>query len=254
VLVDTAPYDPELLAAHVRQIPAVKAVLRARSRGSEAEAHVDIDVQVAPEMTTEQTAALGEAIRSHLQEQLSGIREVEVHFEPVAPPEPDYAQSAHARALPLDLTTHEVHVSDGPDGKIMELHVEVPSDETLAAAHERVSLLEQAVKATLPDVVEVVTHIEPSLKPGAANGDDSPQTGYLEARIRSLLDKRYPTVNWHQLYVHPLADGYAISMHLTLPPEMRVEAAHRVAEQIETQLRLNMPEVERVTIHTEPPD
>jgi len=55
VLVDTAPYPPEQLAAWVEALPSVEHVIRARSRGSLDAAQVDIDVRVAPEMTASQT-------------------------------------------------------------------------------------------------------------------------------------------------------------------------------------------------------
>ena len=254
VLVDTAPFDPDALSAAILEIPAVNQVLRVRSRGTDHDAYVDVEVLVAPEMTADETSALGQAIRAHLQAQWHGIREVEVQFVPAQDHTPDYAQYARARALPLELTTHEVVVSDSPDGKVLEMHVEVPPDQTLETAHERVSQLEQAVKQTLPDVVEVVTHIEPAQKVVPEMAADASEAGRLERQVRALLKKRYPTVQWHHLYVHPLEDGYAVGMHLTLPPQMRVEAAHRVAEQIEMQLRLALPKIERVTIHTEPPD
>ena len=54
---------------------------------------------------------------------------------------------ARAQADGLALTTHEVVVSDSPQGKVLEMHVEVPPGQTLADAHEQVSQLEQAAKA-----------------------------------------------------------------------------------------------------------
>jgi divalent metal cation (Fe/Co/Zn/Cd) transporter len=72
--------------------------------------------------------------------------------------------------------------------------------------------------------------------------------------VHQILQREYPDLNWHQIHVYPLSGGFAVSMHVTLPPQMSVEAAHRVAENTEMQLRMNIPLVERVTIHTEPPE
>jgi cation diffusion facilitator family transporter len=257
VLVDTAPYTPKEIAEHVLEIPAVEHVMRVRSRGTTDAAHIDVDVQVAPEMTAQQTAAIGDAIRTHLQEQLNGVSEVEVHFAPDENREPDYALLARARADALALTTHEVTLSDSPNGKVLEMHVEVPPGQTLAAAHKQVSQLEQAVKADLPNVAEVVTHIEPSL---IETPDVRIDTGVLtqsqriEALVRQVLNAHYPDLDWHQINVYPVPDGFAVNMHVTLPPQMTVEAAHRVAENTEMLLRTTVPLVERVTIHTEPPE
>ncbi len=254
VLVDTAPFAPEVLEAAVREIPAVEDVLRVRSRGSNGEALVDIDLSVNPTMTAEESAALALSVRSRLQSEMPGIREVEVHFAPGYAQQPDYAQSARVQAVPLALSAHEVVVSDSPDGKVVEMHVEVPANQRLVDAHARVSQLEQAVKQNLPDVVEVITHIEPALQATPIPAQGSPQTQQVEARVRDLLHHHYPNSGWHHLYVHPLERGYATSMHLTLSPDLSVEAAHHIAEQMELQIRSAIPSVERVTIHTEPPD
>lgn len=257
VLVDTAPYTPEEIAEHVREVPAVDHVVRVRSRGTTDAAHIDVDVQVAPEMTAQQTAAIGDAIRTHLQQQLNGVSEVEVHFEPDEKREPDYALLARARADALALTTHEVTLTDSPHGKVLEMHVEVPPGQTLAAAHKQVSRLEQAVKADMPDVAEVVTHIEPAL---VETPDVRIDTGVLsqnqriEALVRQMLNRFYPDLDWHDINVYPVPDGFAVNMHVTLSPQMTVEAAHRVAENTEMLLRTTVPMIERVTIHTEPPE
>lgn len=257
VLVDTAPYTPEEIAGHVREVPAVDNIVRVRSRGTTDAAHIDVDVQVAPEMTAQQTAAIGDAIRAHLQQQLDGVSEVEVHFEPDGSREPDYTLLARARADALSLTTHEVLLSDSPRGKVLEMHVEVPPGQTLADAHQQVSRLEQAVKADLPDVAHVVTHIEPALSDAPDVQVDTgvlTQSQRLAAQVRQVLHQHDPELNWHQINVFPVPGGFAVNMHVTLPPQMTVEAAHRVAESTEMLLRTALPLIERVTIHTEPPE
>ena len=251
VLVDKAPYTPEELTRYVLEVPAVERVARVRSRGTTDDAHVDVDVQVAPAMTADQTAAIAGAVRSHLQSEISGISEVEVHFEPDANREVDYTLLARARADALALTTHEVHVTERPDGKVLEMHVEVSSDLTLDAAHEQVSALEDEIRQSAPELAEVITHIEPSPVEQPGNiALDRNQT--LESQIRNLLEKNYPDLDWHHLRVYPAQNGYAASMHVKLPSKLTVEAAHQLAESAEAMLRIHIPDLGRVTIHTEP--
>ena len=256
VLVDTAPYPAEELRELVQTVPSVDEVLRVRSRGAASAAHIDVDVQVAPEMTANQSAAIADAIRDKLQNSLPGIDEVEVHFAPQQRAEPDYLLTARARADALGLATHEVRLSDGPAGKVLEMHVEVPADQTLDAAHDQVSLLEQDVQTSLPDVVEVITHIEPALSQAERMQDDllEDHAQALEREAMALLRAEHDDLDWHDLRVQPCQTGFSLSMHVTLPPQISVEAAHRVAESAETLLRNQMPELERVMIHTEPPE
>ena len=256
VLVDTAPYPSQELTRLVQEVPAVDEIVRVRSRGPASAAHIDVDVQVAPEMTADQSAAIAGAIRDKLNDHLPGVSEIEVHFVPHDRDEPDYMLAARARADALGLATHEVRVSEGDGGKVLEMHVEVPGNQTLDEAHEQVSQLEQDVQASLPDVVEVITHIEPALveAESAPDRDLEQHSRRLEQRALALLHIEHPELDWHDLRVQPYNSGFAATMHVTLPAQITVEAAHRIAENAETLLRNQLPELERVTIHTEPPE
>lgn len=259
VLVDTAPYPPEHLAALVSELSCVESVVRVRSRGPANAAHIDVDVQVAPEMTADQTAAVADAIRRKLSAALQGVSEVEVHFEPRQNGDQDYALAARARADALGLLTHEVRISERLDGKVLEMHVEVPPGQTLDDAHQQVSQLEDRILTTLPDVVDVITHIEPALADLTNEQTDDESAAQrareLEKRALNVLQVHYPGLNWHHLRAQPdNGGGFALAMHVTLPPQITVEAAHRVAEDAELLLRRKIPHIERVTIHTEPPE
>lgn len=255
VLVDAAPYTAEQLSGLALSVPAVRQVTRARSRGTADAAHIDIDVEVAPEMTADQTAALADAIETRLRNTLQGVSEVEVHFAPDYDAAGDYALTARAQAGALGMSTHEVRVSEGRHGKVLELHVEVAPGQTLGEAHAQVSRLENQLQQRLPDLSEVVTHIEPVLMDGQ-NGDQDigAVAKTMKAQARIVLDDEFPDEDWHDLWVSPLDDGFALHMHLTLPATMSVEAAHRVAEAAEMRLRSGIPGLQRVTIHTEPPE
>lgn len=253
VLVDTAPFTPELLRALAESVPSVEHVLRARSRGPADAAHIDIDVQVPPETTAEHTDAIAGAVRRKMLDNLEGVAEVAVRFVPEPDAAPDYALAARARADALGLSTHEVRVTDGPDGKVLEMHVEVPAGQTLGEAHEQVSRLEADVRAELPDVDEVVTHIEPSLIAEAAPDGAANEEAIID-QAQALLHQHFPTVDWHHFRTSPLEDGCALQMHATLPALTSVEEAHQLAESAEVLVRAELPCARRVTIHTEPPE
>jgi cation diffusion facilitator family transporter len=251
VLVDTAPIPSGALRAWVAEVIPVGHVIRARSRGPADATYIDIDVEVAPEVTADHTAAIASAIRDRLEQVVPGVEEVEVHFIPAAAAEPDYMLRARACADGLGLAVHEVRVWDGVAGKRLEMHVEVPPGQTLAAAHEQVSRLEAQIRQHVPEVTEVVTHIEPALPP-APLPVASDQAAQLCQQAQALLNAQFPRAGWHNLDVYPVNDGYALTTHVTLPAEITVEAAHNLAEDAELHLRAGLPQLERVTIHTEP--
>ncbi|MCC6801590.1 MAG: cation-efflux pump [Anaerolineae bacterium] len=252
VLVDTAPFAPERLTQIIETVPAVQRVVRARSRGPADAVQIDIDVEVAPEMTAEHSAAIAAAVRERLEQELDGVSEVEVRFAPAPIGLPDYVLTARAAADALGLTTHEVRLADAPEGKILEMHVEVPPKQTLGAAHEQVSQLEEHVRSSLPEVTDVITHIEPALEV-APNGAAKGSVG-IEGDVLALLRRRYPLLDWHHIHASPYDGGYALTMHVTLPAQMTLERAHQVAETAEMLVRTEFPRVGRVTIHTEPPE
>jgi cation diffusion facilitator family transporter len=254
VLVDTAPLSADQLTAWIEELPSVKQVIRVRSRGPADAAHIDVDVEVAPEMTAEHTAAIASAIQDKLRQHVEGVAEIEVHFAPKQNGERDYALSTRAYADALGLTTHEVRVTEGENGKVLEMHVEVPPGQTLGAAHDQVSRLERDVRQNLPEVSEVITHIEPAARAADPGNGTSEHTRQIESQALALLREHYPDTDWHDLRVHPSERGFSLSMHVALPSQMSVEAAHRIAESAELLLRSAIPELERVTIHTEPPD
>ncbi|HEX2908840.1 MAG TPA: cation transporter dimerization domain-containing protein, partial [Phototrophicaceae bacterium] len=137
---------------------------------------------------------------------------------------------------------------------VLEMHVEVPPGQTLAEAHERVSQLERNVQSRMPEVVEVVTHIEPAFVTAAVPANLE-QCEAVTAQALSLLQARFPGLDWHQIRVQPSPNGeLTLTAHVILSPQTTVEAAHTLAEQAELLLRTSIPHLERVTIHTEPPD
>lgn len=254
VLVDTAPYAPQDLIELVRGVPGVQRVSRARSRGPLDAAQIDIDLQVAPEMTADQSNSIAYAVRQTLQDQLHGISEIEVHFSPYYPQGRDAVLTARAYADAMGLSTHEVQIGHEADGCVLEMHVEVPPQQTLAQAHAQVSRLEAKLAEVLPHISRVVTHIEPALKAQSPAHEPTllQRAHALQTQAHALLCQQYPQVDWHDLRTRPMPHGFAMNLHATLPPQMSMEAAHSVAEHAETLLRGTWPDLQRVIIHTEP--
>jgi cation diffusion facilitator family transporter len=253
VLVDRAPLDSRWIAAEAAQIPGVESVTRARSRGTHDAAHVDVDIAVPAAMTADRAGAIADGIKARLRDLHPGIAEVEVHVAPSVSETPDPALIVRARADSLGLSAHELRSAD--DGRRLELHVEVPAGESLAQAHARATALEREIAAALPEVEDVVTHIEPALSDTPARDETEPtDESATVAEALALLRAFDPGARWHDPRLSPLEDGYALAIHAALPADLTVEQAHDRAEAAEMLLRAKMPHIRRVTIHTEPED
>lgn len=253
VLVDKAPYSPIQLEAIVDDAPGVERVIRARSRGSMDSAHIDIDVAVAPAMTAGQTQAISKTIRQRLASQLDGIAEIEVHFAVDDGKTDDYALIVRACADALGLTTHEVHLHTTKEQTVLDLHVEVPPEQTLQTAHEQVSQLEQSIYAHLTQIDEVITHIEPAPIPIPTLSGVS-KTQDIQQRALRILNVHYPSVDWHDIQVYGENNMLTITLHAVLAPDISIALAHEIAENAERLLKNSLSELHRVTIHTEPED
>ena len=250
VLADTAPYSASELARLVAELPIVAHVVRARSRGTVDDAHIDIDLCVAPAMTASQTAAITTAVRDQLAANLDGVREIEVHFIP------DYhtydpALVVTAVAQAHGLSAHEISMVYIGQQTILDLHVEVPAEQTLTQAHAVVTALEDDLQAKLPQIDDVVTHIEPA-RQIQAEPMQPLQTDDLQRRAYAVLRQAFPAVDWHNFQLYAQADGLALSLHAAIVEQMTIIEAHTLAEDAETLLRAKLPRLQRVTIHTEP--
>ncbi|MCS6871472.1 MAG: cation-efflux pump [Anaerolineae bacterium] len=251
VLADRAPLDPEAIQRVVASVPGVESVSRVRSRGPADAVYADVEVRVQPATTAERASAIADEIEARLKESLQGVTEVQVQVQPHYATPPDRATMVRAVADALGLAVHEVTEIVTGRGIALEMHVEVSPLLTLAAAHEQVSLFEARLRAAMPEVCEVITHIEPASR----QADVVLHSGHaalLREQALQVARHAYPEAHWSDANVRTIAGGYAVMLRCTLSGEMSVQEAHAIAEQVEMRIRSEIPLVQRVTIHTEP--
>jgi len=116
----------------------------------------------------------------------------------------------------------------------------VPPGSVVGQGHEAADRVEAAVQRALPGS-DVVVHVEPV-------GDDAG----LDERIRAAAMGVVPVREVHNLVVIDTQRGHEVSMHLKLPGELPLEAAHEVAEQVERAVAVAVEDVAAVHIHLEP--
>lgn len=256
ILVDRAALDAGDVTEIVEGVAGVQGVSRVRSRGPADEVHLDLDVQVAGPTTAEHTNAIAGEVRRQLRVRFTGLDEIQVNFVPMRDVSPDTSLIVRSHADALGLGAHEIISIPTPDGEplALEMHVEVQPDQSVGQAHALVTELERRLKTAIPTLTRIVTHIEP-----AEIVTDVPSINGTANRLISaalqIAERMYPAYRWHDLEIRLEADGgYALSMHCHVSANMPLEEAHLIAEAVETQVRAELSEIHRVTIHTEPPD
>jgi cation diffusion facilitator family transporter len=260
VLTDSVVIDPHVVEDIALTVPGVWFATKVRSRGRGDDVHLDLHIKVDPAMATEQAHAISDEIEHRLQEKISGLVDAVVQIEPgqQAPLSEWDAIAVRLRAIAdgLGLGVHNLHIDVIPTGYLVDVDVEVNSDFSLGQSHALVTQLEARARAELPQVTEIVTHIEP-MEPGDTT---RPITGRdaetLRAAIIRIGDRVAGTGACHHVILRrsPSPKRVDMSLHCVLPGESPVVAAHLIAEQIERELRVELSQLDHITIHVEPPE
>jgi divalent metal cation (Fe/Co/Zn/Cd) transporter len=135
----------------------------------------------------------------------------------------------------------------------MELHLEMAESLPLGEAHRRASALEDDLQATMPGLAKAITHIEPAREPGPAHNADPSEVERIRASLLRFPELVQLGIQAHDLNVRRSGHELAISFHCTLAAATSIKDAHAFTERIEQYLRTQVPNLGRVTVHTEPP-
>ena len=161
VLMDRAPAEAEAaaLAAINRLTPDVE-VRRLRMRQAGGRQFADVVIGVPPGAAVGQGHAAADAVEAAVESALPKA-DVVVHVEPLE--NADLRERAHAAAVgvPSVREVHNLALVDVDGRKELSLHVKLPGDLSLEEAHEVAEQLESAIRAAVPEIAGVQTHLEP---------------------------------------------------------------------------------------------
>jgi cation diffusion facilitator family transporter len=247
VLMDRSPEDDARIArqAIARLDPPVE-LRRLRLRRAGGEHFADVVIGVPPGAAIGQGHAAADRVEHVLHEALPGI-DVVVHVEPG-----EGAGALRERVLAAALTVshvrelHNLKVLD-VDGNIeVALHLKLPGDLPLDQAHDIAEQVEAAIRARVPEVKSVRTHLEP-LRETAAGREIDVDRAAIEFAVREETGADPRELR----FVHT-DDGIVVFLTLALPRADSLANAHGRASAIEERVRVAVPAVTDVVVHTEP--
>ncbi|MBI5105594.1 MAG: cation diffusion facilitator family transporter [Solirubrobacterales bacterium] len=214
-------------------------VRRLRVRHAAGTHFVDAVVGVPPDSALGEGHAIADSIEDAICAALPG-GDVVVHVEP-GTPEGDLRERASAAALAVRgiREVHNVRVLEVGGRRELSLHLKLPADLDLQAAHELTTSVERAIRAAVPELRDVHTHIEPLATAGEARAIRRvvrDLTGAEPERLRFRTDER----------------GLVALLTVGLAGEQRLEDAHTAASELERRIREAAPAVAEVIVHTEP--
>ena len=122
---------------------------------------------------------------------------------------------------------HDISVQD-LDGDIhVELHVELDENMTLIAAHDRVTALEADIRAHVPEITSILTHIES--EPATIETSDAIlQDHELEEKLKAIGDTFPDVVDVHEIIFKRVRDHIFLSCHVTMQDNLPLSRVHDV--------------------------
>jgi cation diffusion facilitator family transporter len=257
-LLDATPAQDGQTAAATRrklihdlgEIDGVLSVDRLRTRRSGSGYFADLTLAMPRNLTFQRSEQITMAATQAVQRVLPAA-DVVVHSVPTA----TLAESVHDRvravAARANLSIHEVSFQQYDNALHLELHLEVDEKLTLRAAHEIVTRLEANIRAEIPGIASILTHIEsePATieRPAALERDRA-----LERTLRGVAAAFPEILDIHDIQVTRHHDRSQVNCHCTLPDELPMAQVHQVITALENAFKLEAPEVSRLLIHPEP--
>jgi cation diffusion facilitator family transporter len=261
-LLDATPAEEGYTAAQTRRrlirelggIDGVLAVNRLRTRRSGAHSFADLTLAIPRNVTFQRSEQITMAATSAIQHVLPDA-DVVVHSVPTA----TLAESVHDRvravALRANQSIHDLAVKQY-DGELhLEQHLEVDETLPLRTAHDMVTRLEANIRAEVPGIHSILTHIES--EPATIEKPDQLARDERESRrlthtLRITAEGFPQVLDIHDIQVTRHHDRMEVNCHCTLPDALPMSQVHQVITALENAYKLSAPEVNRLLIHPEP--
>jgi len=118
--------------------------------------------------------------------------------------------------------------------------VQVPDYLDFEEAHELTSKIESNIKKVVP-ACEIAIHTEPCKREIST-----------EKLVENLALEVQGVKEVHEVNVSHTEGRLYVTLHANVDPNISVEAAHHIAQEIENSIEKRIPEVENVAVHMEP--
>jgi|SRR5437588_1067296 len=251
VLMDRTPAEARAAAEQaIARLGSDIELRRLRLRESAGRYFADVVVTVPPGQAVVEGHEAANAVEAALEHALPGS-DVVVHVEPRRWGL-DLREQILAIALaePLVLEAHDITIFEQDGSVNASLHLKFPADLPLRDAAEVARGVEQAIHATL-GVAAVQTHLEPLERPLSAQPPDAGDEGQARHQIERIVHE-HTGARPQSVKLLATDTGRVVFLTLGVDRDQSLSDAHRLAGELEDELRQRIPDIADVVIHTQP--
>jgi cation diffusion facilitator family transporter len=222
---------------------------RLRMRESAGRYFADAVIAVPPGRAVVEGHATADAVEQAVRDALPDS-DVVVHIEPRRRGL-DLRERVLAAALreALVAEAHDITIYEHEGRRSVSLHLKLPDDISLDQAHDVADRVERRIRRE-PGIEDVQTHLEPLEHPVALVPRGGRSDAELERNLRRLVQRRTGRPPRSVRLLH--ADGGdVVFLTLGLEAGTPLAEAHRLASELEEDLRGQYPFIADVVVHTE---
>jgi len=234
----------------VSRVDGVLEVDRVRIRRAGNRYFADLVVGMARTVTFQRsgqlTAAVSKAVHGILPD-----ADVTVQPLPRAQGSENIFDRIRAVATDRNLNVHDISVQDVAGHLHVEQHVELDERMTLKEAHDQVTELEAEMRHELPEIYDILTHIE-SEPATIEKPEEVFSDAELEHRLRAVASQFPEVLDVHDFIIKRVRGRLYISCHCTLSDNLSLARVHEIQTELEIRFKQDAPELFRVLIHPEP--
>lgn len=150
-----------------------------------------------------------------------------------------------------NFNVHDVSVQELGGKLHVEQHLELDEKLTLKEGHDIVTQLEAEIRAGVPEIDSILTHIE-SEPNTIESGDEVLRDAKLEKKLRKVVGEFPEIFDVHEIKVKKVRDLLYLSCHCTMADELPLSRVHDISTALEIRFKQESPELFKVLIHTEP--
>ena len=201
-------------------------------------------------MTFQRSEQVGSAVTAAVRTVLPNS-DVVVHSIPRATYSENIFDRVRAVATRQNFNVHDVSVQDLDGRLLVEQHLELDERLSLKDAHDRVSGLEAEIRADVPEIASILTHIE-SEPSTIETGNQIVRDAAIEKRLKEIAAEFPEVLDMHDIQIKQVRGRLYVSCHCTMPDNLPLSRVHDVQTELETRFKQEAPDLFRVLIHPEP--